>query len=113
MQQHVLYGIYTEIHYVKILFRATIYIIVIVKQLNVNTIKPSPEIFYSYPFFGFSMFLSNLSSIQVHKQSIIDIHTCAHNRSKVKNKTESKQLKQKELKRQKQNKENCFANLKG
>jgi hypothetical protein len=32
---------------------------------------------------------------------------------KVKNKIESKQLKQKELKRQKQNKEKCFANLKG
>jgi hypothetical protein len=58
------------------------------------------------------MFLRNLSSIQVHQQSIIDIHTCAHNRSKVKNKTESKQLKQKELKRQKQNKEQCFAKLK-
>jgi hypothetical protein len=68
------------------------------------------------------MFLSNLGSIQVHKQSIMDIHTCESFfifyfsflcffcTGKVKNKTERKQLKQK---RQKENKEKCFANLKG
>jgi hypothetical protein len=57
------------------------------------------------------MFLSDLSSIQVLKQSIIDIHTCAHNRSTFNIFLFSfyglyvYKKKQKELKRQKQEKE--------
>jgi hypothetical protein len=64
------------------------------------------------------MFPNDLSSIQVHKQSIINIHTYAHNRS-IFNIFHffvvlcvHKSKKQKELKRQKQEKDNYFVNLK-